>query len=94
MNRLTRFWKTAYRQEPISSFVLTIGLVDAVIGGVGGRGSLLLLGLTTVGVAIALRRLLMRRPELPLPQPVPQRYLPARSSRPSLPLLGLSEKHD
>jgi hypothetical protein len=92
---MTRFFRTVYRKEPISSFVLTVGLVDAVIGGVGGQGSLLLLGLTTVGIAVTLRGLLMRqRPVNLVDQPAPMRYLPARSSRPSLPLLGLTEKHD
>lgn len=47
--------KLAYRQEPISSFILILGAVDAVIGGVGGRWSLF-----SVGLSIALIGILVR----------------------------------
>jgi len=52
---LPRFITRAYRQEPISAFVFTVGLVDAVIGSVGGRWSLLTLGVLVGASAIALR---------------------------------------
>lgn len=95
MNRIwSRLFKSTYRKEPISSFILTVGVVDAVIGGVSARGSLLIVGLATVGIAAALRGLMeRRRPVLPI-ESAPVRYLPARSSRPSLPILGLSETQE
>lgn len=52
---LPRFITRAYRKEPISAFIFTVGLVDAVIGGVGTRWSLLTLGLLVGASAIALR---------------------------------------
>ena len=66
--------------------MITIGVVDAVIGGLDDRWPLFTFGLGTVGVAIALRWWLQkqRRPE---PSQSPQYYLPSRSSRPTLPLL-------
>lgn len=93
----TRLAKNLYRREPISSFVLTVGAVDAVIGGVGNQVSLLWVGLATIGLAVGLRGLILRRPsprlgETHLGKTTPIRYLPERSSRPSLPMLGLSER--
>ncbi|MFP4133687.1 MAG: hypothetical protein ACLFTJ_05980 [Halothece sp.] len=52
---LPRLITRAYRQEPISAFVFTVGLVNALIGGVGERWSLLSLGLLVATSAIALR---------------------------------------
>lgn len=40
------------RREPVSGFLLTLGAVDALIGGVGDRPSLLLLGLGTAGLGL------------------------------------------
>lgn len=90
---LPKFLKSAYRREPLPSFLITIGVVDAVLGGFGDRWSLLIFGLGTVGVAMALRWWLLqqRRPEPS--QPVVQRYLPGRSSRPTLPMLSISKKN-
>ena len=83
-----RFLKSAYRKEPISSFLLTIGLVDAVIGGVDSHWTLLTFGLATAGCAIALRWWLAQRNRVELPTGAPVLYLPDRSSRPSLPMLS------
>ncbi|AFZ44505.1 hypothetical protein PCC7418_2356 [Halothece sp. PCC 7418] len=56
MNRLLpHFINRAYRKEPISAFILTMGLVNAVIGGVEERWTLLTLGLLVGTSAIALR---------------------------------------
>lgn len=46
-----------YRREPISSFLLTLGAVDMVLGGLDDRWVLFSLGLSTVGVAIGVRLL-------------------------------------
>lgn len=89
---LPRFLKSAYRREPLPSFLITIGLVDAVIGGFDDRWSLFTFGLGTVGVAIILRWLLQqRRPNSS--QPVVQKYLPSHSSRPALPPLMTAKKN-
>ncbi|MDX2216461.1 MAG: hypothetical protein SFY66_24565 [Oculatellaceae cyanobacterium bins.114] len=87
-----RLLKSTYRREPISSFILTVGLVDAVIGGVGDRWSLMTVGIGIVGVAIALRVLKSRQPIEEAPTRAPIHYLPARTSSPSLPMLTLSRK--
>jgi hypothetical protein len=49
---LPRFVKVAYRKEPISSFILIVGAVDVVIGGMGEKWSLLSIGLATAGSAV------------------------------------------
>lgn len=90
---LPKLLKSAYRREPLPSFLITIGVVNAVIGGFDERWSLFTFGLGTVGVAIALRWWLIqqRRPEPS--EPVVQHYLPPRSSDPALPMLSVSKKN-
>ncbi len=79
-----KIFRSLYRKEPISSFIVIFGAVDAVIGGVDEQWSLLTFGLGTVGVAIALRIWQIQRSQDDLPPPTPTRYLPAHSSRPIL----------
>lgn len=87
-----RYLKSAYRREPITSFVVTIGAVDAAIGGVADRWSLLSLGIGTVGLAIALRWWMIQRSTAEVPSEVPQYYLPPTPSRAPLPDLNPSHK--
>ena len=89
---LPRFLKSAYRREPLASFLITIGLVNGAIGGLDGRWELFSFGLGTVGVAIALRWVLMKQTPKQ-PQPIKQRYLPPSSSSPALPNLIDSKKN-
>jgi hypothetical protein len=85
---LPRVVKTAYRKEPLSSFILIVGAVDAVMGGVGERWSL-----CSFGVGIIVLALLVRWFQSSKGQPVqfkdsPRLYLPASSSpQDPLPLL-------
>lgn len=89
----TRLLRSFYRKEPISGFMLTIGAVDAAIGGIDGHWGLLALGLGTASTAAILRWwLMLPRTIEPIDSP-PIRYLPDRSSRPSLPNLDLNQKH-
>jgi hypothetical protein len=98
MNRgWTRLVRSPQGREPISRFILTAGLVDAVIGGVGGHWSLLAVGLSAVSVAIGVRwrrgqsklgsKLESKLGPIEDPQKTPVRYLPAKSSRTALPML-------
>jgi hypothetical protein len=91
---MTQSWrqraKSAYRKDQVSSFVLIVGAVDAVIGSVGNYALLLGLGWGTVGLAIVLRWVALRRRNLQLSAP-PLRVLPERSTRP-LPPLDLSQR--
>lgn len=90
----TRLLKSAYRKEPLTSFAITVGVVDAAIGSMGASGSLLAFGVGTAGVAIALRLWLSYRSRAEAPAPAPELYLPPHSSRPQLPVLNnASKKH-
>lgn len=89
---LPRFLKSAYRKEPIPSFLITIGAVDAVIGGFGDRWVLFSFGISTIAVAIALRWR-SQNSRIEPPKPVAQRYLPARSEDSILPLLAANKKN-
>jgi hypothetical protein len=88
-----RVLKSAYRKEPISSFILLAGAMDAAIGGFGDRWSLFAFGLGTVGVAIALRWWLIQRSGAEIPEEAPQYYLPPQPPRPHLPNLSNSQKN-
>ena len=83
-----RFIKSAYRQEPISSFVITVGAVDAAIGGVDQSASLFGFGISLVGLALFLRLWqIMRNDGEETTEKVPQHYLPPSSSQPQMPML-------
>ncbi|MGB3534133.1 MAG: hypothetical protein WBA13_11515 [Microcoleaceae cyanobacterium] len=80
MNALwLRLLNSTYRKEPVASFAITVGVVDAVIGSVGASGSLFCFGLATVGVAVVVRwwhqRSALEQAENP-----PEYYLPSRTS--------------
>jgi hypothetical protein len=93
MNALwPRFFKLAYRKEPISSFIIIVGAVDAVIGGVGERWSLLSFGLMMVVLAAALRWWQTQRRETELADQPVTHYLPPTSSRPALPMLSTAKR--
>lgn len=94
MNALwPRILKTAYRKDPVASFLVTVGAVDAVIGGLETSWSLFGLGMGTVGVAILLRFWLLKPSDIDRSTPVPEYYLPTNSSRPQLPVLSRNKKH-
>ncbi len=84
---LPRVLRTLYRKEPISSFILVMGAVDAVMGGVGQRWSLFSFGLLIVSLAIILRWLQVQKAQPIITEDKPRRYLPPSSSPVPLPLL-------
>ncbi|MEA5577908.1 hypothetical protein [Anabaena sp. UHCC 0451] len=89
---LPRFLKSAYRKEPIISILVTMGIVDALIGGLDDSWSLFAFGLGTTGVALGLKLWQMQqRPSFP-EEPVVQHYLPSQSSSPPLPIMTVSKR--
>ncbi|SKB13968.1 conserved hypothetical protein [Planktothrix sp. PCC 11201] len=88
MNALwPRVLKSAYRREPIVSFVVTVGTVDAVIGGVSSSVSLLSFGLSTVGIILVLRWWMWQKSKLQQAETAPEYALPPSSARSPLPRL-------
>jgi hypothetical protein len=93
MNALwPRILRSAYRKEPISSFIVIFGAVNAVIGGVGERWTLLSFGLMMVVLAIAIRWWQTQRRETELAEQPVTHFLPPSSSRPALPVLSTSKR--
>ena len=93
MNPLfARFLKTVYRKEPISGFILILGVTDALIGGLNGRGSLLSIGLLIALLGIVMRwRQGEKKSRTIATEPV--RYmLPPSSPHKPLPLLTSSKQ--
>jgi hypothetical protein len=80
--------KRLYRKERISSFLIIVGAVDAILGGVNEVGTLMILGLLTSGVAIGYRWWCIQQSESaddsPRQRKSKQLYLPPSSNRPPL----------
>jgi hypothetical protein len=92
MNALVpRFLKSAYRKEPISSFIVIVGAVNAVLGGVGERWTLLSFGVIVMLTAAMLRWWKIHKAQATIPDELPRRFLAPSSPRSPLPLLT-SEK--
>lgn len=84
---IPRFLRVFYRKEPISSFILVVGAVNLVLGGVGQRWSLFSLGLVVAMIAVGLRWWQGQKSTAIASKHQPQRFLPPSSSRPPLPML-------
>ena len=93
MNRLlVKLFKSTYRKEPISSFVVVFGVTDAAIGGFGGQVSPFSIGLLVTIAGIVVRWLQIRKFQA-IRTTRPARYrLSPGSSRQPLPLL-VKKKH-
>ncbi|GAB4534442.1 MAG: hypothetical protein Tsb0014_20660 [Pleurocapsa sp.] len=89
---LARFLRSVYRKEPISGFILILGITDAIIGGFGGQGSLLSVGLIIALVGVAIRWQQRQRVREKIVIEPPRKFLPPSPSRPPLPLL-ISKKN-
>ncbi|WP_373547217.1 hypothetical protein [Chamaesiphon sp.] len=83
--------KRLYRKEPISSFLIIVGAVDAVLGGVNELGTLMILGLLTSGMSIGYRWWCIQQAEA-TDRKSKQLYLPPASNRTPLPNLD-SRRH-
>jgi hypothetical protein len=82
-----QIWRTVYRKEPITGFILTAGAANVAIGGIDQSSSLVIAGLSTVTVAIGLRW--WHYAHRPVQPPIeaetnPVRSLPQRASRPPI----------
>ena len=89
----SQMFKTVYRKEPITGFVLIAGAVDVAIGGIDGSTSLVVFGLSAVGVAIALRLWQSQKRSPDVQERRAIHALPPASSRPSLPMLSMAKKN-
>ncbi|MGF1542330.1 MAG: hypothetical protein ACFCU5_18110 [Pleurocapsa sp.] len=90
---LAKFIRSVYRKEPISGFLLILGLTDAVIGGVGERWSLLSIGLVVALLGMAVRwKQAAKTSEKAIAVEQARYLLPPTSSRSPLPLLMSNNK--
>jgi hypothetical protein len=71
-----RFLKSFYRKEPITGVIITMGAVNAILGGVNEIGSLMLLGLIASGSAIAYRWWMTQQAKARIAVDSDQLYLP------------------
>jgi hypothetical protein len=79
--------KRLYHKEPISSFIIVVGAVDAVLGGVNEIGTLMILGLLTSGLAVSYRWWCIQQAENKLNFKSKQLYLPPSPNQNPLPNL-------
>lgn len=88
-----RIVKSAYRKEPLISILITMGIVDALIGGFDDSWALFIVGLGTAGIALTIRWWrIQQRLSLQNQEAVEQLYLPSQSSKSALPMLSISKK--
>ncbi|MDY6936633.1 MAG: hypothetical protein SWY16_03115 [Cyanobacteriota bacterium] len=90
---LHRILKSAYRKEPISSFILLVGAVDVAISGANGSGSLFAFGTGTIAIAIAIRWWQIHHAPTSNPETASEYVLPPSSARSSLPNLKSGNKY-
>lgn len=94
---MNRSWaylvKSSYRRQPVFACIVTIALVDIVLGGLDSSTSLLAFGLG-LGVGALVFRWWFGQRQMVAPEPevVPQRYLPPQSSSSPLPPLETSQR--
>ena len=86
-------FKKTYRKESVSGFIFILGAVDAVIGGVGGRWTLLSFGLLMVLTSALLRWYKLQKAENAIDNKSPRYFLPPSPARPPLPLLTKKKPH-
>jgi hypothetical protein len=91
---IPRLLKSAYRKDPIVSVLITVGIIDALIGGFDDSWSLFAFGLGTTGLTLAWRfwKVQQNRPLPKEEKATKQLYLPSRSSSSSLPMLSIQKK--
>ncbi|BAW95289.1 hypothetical protein NIES970_01920 [[Synechococcus] sp. NIES-970] len=80
--------KRLYRKEPVSSFLIVMGLIEVVIGGVDEQWGLFVVGLGFVLGAIAIRWSRIRRDPQDFKQVLSRRYLPSSEMNVPLPHLA------
>lgn len=84
--------KRLFRREPVVSTVVTAGTVNVLLGTLEGQAILAFLGVLVVSGAIVLRSWQRHRRPVSWPENPPVRYLPDRTARPPMPMLGLSRR--
>ncbi len=90
-SRSAKFLGLVYCKEPVSGFILILGITDATIGGVSGHWCLLSVGITFALIGLLTRwRQTRKTAEASTFKPA-RHLLPPNSSRPPLPFL-ISEK--
>jgi hypothetical protein len=57
----SQFFRTVYRRDPITGFLVVLGGAAVVLGSVSEQGGLATVGLLVVGGGIGLRSLLLNR---------------------------------
>jgi hypothetical protein len=87
-----RLLRSVYRKEPVSGFILILGATDAFIGGLGGRGSLLSIGLLIAFLGIVMRWRQGEKKSEAIATETVRYYLPPGSTRQPLPLLTPSQR--
>lgn len=78
---------STYRKEPISAFILIIGVVDGIIGGFSEHWTLLSLGLLLVVTSATVRWLQIQKSQNSITKQSSNRYLPSSTSHTPLPTL-------
>jgi hypothetical protein len=86
--------KRLFRREPVTSTIVTAGTVNILLGMAEGQALLAFLGVLVVSGTIAARGWQKVGRSVDFSESPPVRYLPEHSSRPAMPMVGLSSRRD
>lgn len=88
-----RWLRKIYRKEPVSAFIVTFGLIDAILGGFGERWSLLSFGMLMIIMGLFMAWVQLHKTRKPVMITSARRYLPP-SPNGLTPLPPLKRKRD
>jgi hypothetical protein len=88
---VSRSIQRRFRKEPVIAMVVTVAVVNALLGTLQGQALLAVVGVVVAGGTLSWRTWDRYRRPAPIPNQ-PPRYLPDQASRPQMPVMGLSSK--
>ncbi len=89
---LSKFFFSSYRKEPISAFILIIGVVDGIMGGFSQRWTLVSFGVFFMILSIIVRTLQIKKNSPSVTTQASRRYLPPSQSSMPLPSLTKNQR--
>ena len=84
--------KRLFRREPVISTIVTAGTVNILLGMLEGQALLAFIGVLVVSGTLAWRGWQKFRRPVEFPEQSPIRYLPEQTTRPPMPIIGLSSR--
>lgn len=88
----SRLIQRRFRKEPVISTIVTVGLVNTLLGTLQGQALLAVVAVMVVGGTLSWRTWYRYLRPASMPERPSVRYLPDQASRPQMPMMGISSK--